>query len=95
MRSRGVGAAGSPGGRPALAEPLPEPGLGMTAPWAVFLEPRCVQRPGSHSVFEKGAPSPVPPGAALMGRTGRAAGSLRRGVFFLGFNFLNLFLIEG
>ena len=88
------GAAGSPEGRPAVVEPLPEPGLGMTAPWAVFLEPRCVQWPGSHSVFEKGA-SPVPPGAALMGSTGRAAGSLHRGVFFLCFNFLNLFLIEG
>lgn len=44
VRSRGVGTAGGPRGRPASAEPLPEPGLGVTAPWAVFLEPRCLQQ---------------------------------------------------
>ena len=37
MRSRGVGPAGGPRGRPALAEPLPEPGLGVTAPWGTSL----------------------------------------------------------
>lgn len=91
VRSRGVGAAGSPGGRPALAEPLPEPGLGVTAPWAVFLEPRCLQQPGSHSVFEKGA-SPAPPGAALMGSTGRAAGSLMQRGFLSLFQFFKFIL---